>query len=275
MKGLEQGAIVKKSKQKDVLRVICVVLLVGVLSQLLILLDADDLLTKLKLDVYNQGLQQCAQIQQPIYVDAGSSRHNPRAIPGTKPILIKNASLIDGDGTITFRSNVYMEDGIFTRIDSLAVDDLVTSKDLLVYDVQGRFVTPGLVDMHSHAGVDSYPEFWGNEDTNEISNPVTSQMRTIDAIHTDDVMIKRIMSGGITTSLILPGSANLIGGEAFVIKHAEQKSKLVKDYLLQNGITGKRQRWIKMACGENPKRKSVCFLTNNRRIPQADQHENG
>lgn len=59
-------------------------------------------------------------------------------------------------------------------------------------------------------------------------------------------MIKRIMSGGVTSSLILPGSANVIGGEAFAIKHSAKKSLVVEDYLVQKGIDGKRQRWIKM-----------------------------
>lgn len=67
-------------------------------------------------------------------------------------------------------------------------------------------------------------------------------------------MITRIMSGGVTTSLILPGSANLMGGEAFVIKHRPVESLKVEDMLLQANVTTKRERWIKMACGENPKR---------------------
>lgn len=222
-----------------------------------------DAMYKHELNKYEAGFAQCAQINVRPNVEISASRKNPRFVSGTVPTLIKNASLIDGDGEISFRTNIYMEDGVFTEIKPYDLDNFDISKEVMVYDVQGRWVTPGIVDMHSHAGVDSYPEFWGSEDTNELSSPITSQMRTIDAIHTDDVMIKRIMSGGITTSLILPGSANLIGGEAFVIKHAEQESFKVEDYLLQNGVSGKRQRWIKMACGENPKR-VYPKLTNTR-----------
>lgn len=190
-----------------------------------------------------EGLNQCQALQVRPDATASASRTNPR-FEGGLPILIRNASLINGDGTVLYRTNVLMENGVFTRVyDMLVEDDINLAKDTLVYDVQGRFITPGLVDMHSHAAVDSYPEFQGTDDTNEISNPVTSQMRTIDAMNVDDIMIKRIMSGGITSSLILPGSANVIGGEAYVIKHAAKESLAIEDYLLQSGVKGKRQRW--------------------------------
>lgn len=194
-------------------------------------------------NIYQEGLAQCLATTQRPVSEVASSRANPR-FEGGLSILLQNSSLINGDGTILYRMSVLMENGVFTRVfDSKTKEDLTISKDTLVYDIQGRFITPGLVDMHSHAAVDSYPEFWGTEDTNEISGPVTSQMRTIDAMNVDDVMIKRIMSGGITSSLILPGSANLIGGEAYVIKHSAKKSLEIEDYLLQSGEKGKRRRW--------------------------------
>lgn len=77
----------------------------------------------------------------------------------------------------------------------------------------------------------------------------------------------RIMSGGVTSSLILPGSANLMGGEAYVIKHRPVKSLLVEDMLVQANITTKKERWIKMACGENPKR--VYKTRTNSRLGEA------
>lgn len=214
--------------------------------------NQDAVLNQVEFSMYKEGLARCRDAGIRPKVDIESSRENPR-FEGGQSILLRNASLIDGDGTISFRSNILMDRGIFTKISNLLAEDVGAMKDVLLYDVQGRFVTPGLIDMHSHAGVGPQPMFNGNEDVNEVSGPITSQMRTIDAIDTDDIMFKRIMSGGVTSSLILPGSANVMGGEAFAIKYAYKQSRLVEDYLVQSGVNDKRQRWIKMACGENPK----------------------
>lgn len=92
-------------------------------------------------------------------------------------------------------------------------------------------------------------------------------MRVIDAFNPSDEMLRRIMSGGVTSSLILPGSANLMGGEAYVVKHRPVESLKVEDMLLQANITTKPQRWIKMACGENPKR--VYKTKTNSRLGEA------
>ncbi|BFZ55445.1 hypothetical protein PYCC9005_002486 [Savitreella phatthalungensis] len=205
---------------------------------------------------FADDLAQCNTLHERPVSAHSATRINPRfdARKG-KPALIKNATLLNGDGTLTWHADIFMENGVFKSVGSSAADAAAAAKgEVLVWDVQGRFVTPGLVDMHSHAGVNSLPEFWGNEDTNEISDPITSQVRVTDALSPSDPMFQRILSGGVTTSLILPGSANVIGGEAFAIKMAAQDTLEVEDYLVQKGVQEKRQRWLKMACGENPKR---------------------
>lgn len=98
---------------------------------------------------FRDGVSLCDALALKPDSTISASRKNHRFEAGTKPTLLKNASLIDGDGTISYRTNILMEDGIFTRITDLALDEVETMKDILVYDVQGRFVTPGLVDMHS------------------------------------------------------------------------------------------------------------------------------
>jgi hypothetical protein len=81
------------------------------------------------------------------------------------------------------------------------------------------------------------------DDTNEISGDITPYVRTIDAINPSDEMFQRIASGGVTTSLILPGSANNIGGEAYVLKLRKVPTLSVEDMLIQYNITTKRERW--------------------------------
>ncbi|KNE67415.1 hypothetical protein AMAG_11879 [Allomyces macrogynus ATCC 38327] len=115
--------------------------------------------------------------------------------------------------------------------------------------------------MHSHAGVDVYPGLVAGQDTNEEAAPLTPGMRTVDAFDPRDPALKQMVAGGVTTILVLPGSANLMGGEAFAFKTPTPTSNSVDDMLLHAGITdenadqvgGYKWRWAKHACGENPK----------------------
>eukprot|EP01113_Clastostelium_recurvatum_P012220 TRINITY_DN1631_c0_g1_i6.p1 TRINITY_DN1631_c0_g1~~TRINITY_DN1631_c0_g1_i6.p1 ORF type:complete len:919 (-),score=171.48 TRINITY_DN1631_c0_g1_i6:80-2836(-) len=118
---------------------------------------------------------------------------------------------------------------------------------IVIYDVKGSFVTPGLVDMHSHAGVYAAPDdAVANSDGNELSNPTTPQVRAIDAFDPEDPAIPLILSGGVTSSQVLPGSGNTIGGEALMVK---MRGKTIADMLIAEA-----PRAFKMAAGENPKR---------------------
>jgi len=108
-----------------------------------------------------------------------------------------------------------------------------------VIDAAGKWVMPGIIDSHSHIALD--------DDVNEPTNPITPHMMMKDAFDYDDKMIYRALAGGVTTSLLLHGSANMIGGQAVVIKH---KYGLGRDELLFPGAP----QSIKFASGENPKR---------------------
>lgn len=197
-------------------------------------------------DEFQLGVQQCITIRSKAVKEASVDRENPRAVPGTPPVLIKNATLIDGDGQIFPGQNIYVEDGI---IKSLEGSETPGCKS---FDAHGQYVSPGLVDMHSHIGI--MGKYWANNDGNEASKLITSQVRTIDGIDVRDEMLLRAASGGVTSSLLLPGSANSIGGEGFVLKTRKPSTNSVEDMLVQANISEKRQRWLKMACGENPKR---------------------
>ena len=108
-----------------------------------------------------------------------------------------------------------------------------------VIDATGKWVMPGIIDSHSHIALD--------DDVNEATSPVTPHMMMKDAFDYDDKAIYRALAGGVTTSLLLHGSANMIGGQAVVIKH---KYGLGRDELLFPGAP----QSIKFASGENPKR---------------------
>lgn len=110
--------------------------------------------------------------------------------------------------------------------------------------------------MYSHLGVDSWPELHGTDDTNEETSPLTPFVRSIDAFNPSDNAIRIVSSGGVTTSLVLPGSGNLMGGEAYAFKLRPVSTLSNEDMLVQANIdpeTDTKWRWMKMACGENPK----------------------
>ncbi|KAF4576417.1 hypothetical protein EYR36_004394 [Pleurotus pulmonarius] len=140
-----------------------------------------------------------------------------------------------------------------------------------VIDVKGAWITPGLVDLHSHIGVSSLPQLSGASDGNSHNGPILPFLRSIDGLNTHDESYILAVAGGVTTAQVLPGSANNIGGQSFVIKlrptnERSAISKVVEPpYTLLNGSrygegdwgfeAKPRWRHMKHACGENPDRR--------------------
>jgi hypothetical protein len=200
-------------------------------------------------------------------IGAGRDR-NARYIDGYAPTLIQNATVWVGEpaegtspeaarrgsGFAWVTAGVYVEHGLIKRVEpSIALSSV--AHDTLVFDAKGRPLTAGIVDMHSHAGVSSLPELEGWEDSNEMAADITPYVRSIDGLHPLDHQIQVIKSGGVTTSLVLPGSANNMGGEAYVIKHAVGKADGRNETSAADMLADPDRTWrfMKMACGENPK----------------------
>ncbi len=116
-----------------------------------------------------------------------------------------------------------------------------------IVDATGMFLTPGIIDVHSHMGVYPWPDAQAHGDGNEMTSPVTPFVRAADSIRVMDPAMDRARAGGVTTIQVLPGSANLIGGESAVIKL--RRTRTLAGLQFEGAPRG-----IKMACGENPKR---------------------
>ncbi len=117
----------------------------------------------------------------------------------------------------------------------------------IVQDLPDAVIIPGLVDTHSHIGLWSRPSVPANADGNEMSGPVQSGIRAIDAINPDDPGIKMAVAGGITTANIMPGSGNAIGGQTVYVK---LRGRTIEEMRIKDDKT---LGGLKMANGENPK----------------------
>lgn len=214
---------------------------------------------------FKESLQHCAALRTfPARPDPESRKQNPRwnAIRGQRDaITLINATLFDGEEALLLkRMDITFEKGLV--VDVSETTDQSISKGGVVHDLNGRWVTPGLVDMHSHHSLSVWPIVSSNDDTNEMNplfGPLTPFVRALDGMKAYDAATIVIMSGGVTSSLIIPGSANIMGGEGAVVKNALKSGELgeyiVEEMLLEHGIPiTERHRYMKMACGENPSR---------------------
>ena len=154
--------------------------------------------------------------------------------------IVNGKILTISDGTID-RGTVLIEDGKIKAVGT----DVEVPEGAEIVDAAGKWVTPGLIDAHSHIGLFGEPSVWATRDGNEMTDPVTPQLRGLDAINPDDPSFEDVLSAGVTAVYTQPGSANIIGGTGIVIK---LHGKTVDDMVIP-GTEG-----MKMALGENPKR---------------------
>ncbi|MDR3139734.1 MAG: amidohydrolase family protein [Treponema sp.] len=157
-------------------------------------------------------------------------------------------------GTVVTVTNGIIDHGIVlvegTKIAAVGGSDLIIPPDAEIIDAGGKWVTPGFIDAHTHISTSgepkTLPNFPGQFDINEISDPVTPHLRAIDALNPHDIALVNARKGGFTTAYTLPGSGNVIGGTGIAFKTKTGAS--VYDIVLP----GTEQ--MKMALGENPKR---------------------
>ena len=168
-----------------------------------------------------------------------ASRYEPLASNTT---LLKGATVLTGTGERLDNSDVLLRDG---KIAALGSD--VDAGDATVIDASDMWITPGVIDVHSHLGVYATPHVPAHSDGNEMSMPVTAEVWAEHAVWPQDPGFVTAMAGGITTLQILPGSGNLIGGRSVTLKNVPGRN--VMEMKFPGAPYG-----LKMACGENPKR---------------------
>jgi imidazolonepropionase-like amidohydrolase len=158
-------------------------------------------------------------------------------------VLIVNATILTGTGERIENGSLLIADGKIMQIG----EGSLQAGDAEVIDAQGRWVTPGLIDVHSHLGVYASPGIKAHSDGNEATAPVTAQVWAEHSVWPQDPGFNRARAGGVTALQVLPGSANLIGGRGITLKNVPSIS-------YQGMKFPAAPHGLKMACGENPKR---------------------
>ena len=156
--------------------------------------------------------------------------------------LIKNATVLTGTGSRLDNADVLMVDGKINQIGK----DLV-AEGAVEIDANGKWITPGIIDVHSHLGVYPSPSVESHADGNEMTSPNTSEVWAEHSVWPQDPGFEAAREGGITTLQILPGSANLFGGRGVTLRN-------VPSHTMQGMKFPDAPYGLKMACGENPKR---------------------
>lgn len=167
-----------------------------------------------------------------------------KAYPGAAT-AIRNVTIFDGEGAKIDNGVVFFASG---KISSVGGPDTAIPADIAVFDGTGKFVTPGIIDIHSHLGNYPTPSVAAHDDGNEATSPTTPEVWAEHSVWPQDPGFSRALAnGGVTSLQILPGSANLMGGRSVVLKNVYART--VQGMKFPGAPYG-----LKMACGENPKR---------------------
>ncbi|CAG8473141.1 12285_t:CDS:10 [Cetraspora pellucida] len=188
-------------------------------------------------EAYRNGVIKCSMIKSNKLDNVYPRTSNPRFVPGTKTIVFKNGMILNGKGE-NILGDLILKNGLIHAIGQNLSDEA----EAIVIDVKKKYITPGLVDMHSHATISSWPFLTGSDDGNKETYPLTPYVRALDAINPNGP--------------VLTGSLSLMSGEGFVIKMRPVDTSSVDDMGINAKIDTEKERvwrWLKMACGENPK----------------------
>ena len=158
-------------------------------------------------------------------------------------IFIEDARILTGTGKEILKGSILISSNKVKAIG----ESLNKPPGAKVIDANGKWVTPGIIDIHSHMGVYPAPGLRSSSDGNEATSPVTAHVWAEHSVWTQDPQMPLALKGGITTFHVLPGSANLIGGRGVTLKNIWSRT-------VQGMKFPGAPYTLKMACGENPKR---------------------
>ncbi|THH04772.1 hypothetical protein EW145_g5277 [Phellinidium pouzarii] len=258
----------RRTRRRPWPMLVLIVLAFSVLSTHIYLSHSDSLRRAVRIPANSAAVQaRCANLKlkagpSPTFSTRTSS---DRFAPGTKSALIRNATIWTGriNGLEIIKGDILLEQGLIKALGH--VEEILLDDDTVTFDANGAWVTPGIVDLHSHIGVSSVPSLSGAGDSNSRKGIAQPWLRTLDGLNTHDEAYRLSISGGVTTALVLPGSANDIGGQGFVIKLRPTSERSPTSMLLEPPFTlnssdsidlslPPRWRQMKHACGENPRR---------------------
>jgi len=157
-------------------------------------------------------------------------------------IFIKNGKIMTMAGFVHENGSILLEEGKIQAVGRLHIDE--NREDVTVIDAKGNWVMPGLMEAHCHMGISEEKKGMEGDDCNENVEPVTPWLRGIDAVNPMDAAFDDAVRAGITTVMVGPGSANVVGGQFAVIK---TKGRCIDDLVV------KAPAAMKVAFGENPK----------------------
>ena len=195
------------------------------------------------------GLSACAAPQ--VKPKPGAVRINENPFPSTYhpyggvPTLIRGATILDGEGGRIDNGSVLLVNG---KIEAVGGADLGAPDGATVIDAGGKYVTPGIIDVHSHLGDYPSPGVQSHSDGNEATSPARPEVWAEHSVWPQDPGFSRALAnGGVTALQVLPGSANLFGGRSVTLKNVPART-------MQGMKFPGAPYGLKMACGENPKR---------------------
>lgn len=160
-------------------------------------------------------------------------------------VVITGATILLGTGEKIENGAIVLQDGKIAAVGPAA--DIDVPDGATEIDAEGKYVTPGIIDIHSHLGVYPAPSIASTSDGNEATSPNTAGVWAEHSVWAQDPGFTRALAGGVTSLQILPGSANLFGGRSAILKNVP--SRTVQGMKFPGAPYG-----LKMACGENPKR---------------------
>lgn len=221
--------------------------------------------------------QQCRLARAPAGPPPNFSKRteNDRFAHGTRATVIRNATVFDGD-SIFDEKDVFINQGLIVSLEQ-TIAQVPAPSNAIEVEARGRWLTPGIIDMHTHLGVYGMPDLPTHSDGNSQLSPVRPMVRSVDGLNEHDTSLRTTLAGGVTSALVLPGSLNNIGGHAFPIKLGDLAGRPPSSRLidppraltilgeadhgrdeLYSAASGMRRpdgstsfRQLKMACGEN------------------------